>query len=85
MIMDFLNSPDHNTILFMLNNFGILIPMFRCPESFKNKISYFIKVEPVEVTVNNYEFVLFDGDISPNPIDDLKSIVENVIIKFNRL
>lgn len=82
MIMDFMNSPDHIKILFMLNNFGILMPMFKCPEAFKTKITYFIKVEPAEVTINNYEFILFDGEISPNPIDDLKSIVENVIIKF---
>lgn len=80
--MDFMNCPDHLTIMFIFNSVGLLIPMYKCPEGCKNKISYFIKLEPAEITINNYELLLIYGDVSPNPISDLKAITENVSIKF---
>lgn len=76
--MDFLNLADQNTILFTLNSAGVLIPMHDFPEDFKTKITYFIKLEPVEVTQDNCKFILICGDVSTNPIEDLKAITENV-------
>lgn len=82
LIMEFINLPDHLSILFMLNYAGILMPMTIFPDGFKNKISYFIKLEQTEVTLSNYESILLYGDISPNPIDDLKAITENVSSRY---
>lgn len=76
--MDFLNLLDHNTILFILNPAGVLIPMYDFPEDFKIKITYFIKLESIEVTQDNYESILMCGDVSANPIEDLKAITEHV-------
>lgn len=76
--MNFINWADHLTIMFIFNSAGILIPMYKCPEGYKNKISYFIKLEPAEITINNYECLLIYGDVSPNPIGDLKAITEHV-------
>lgn len=76
--MDFLNSLDHNTILFTLNSAGVLIPTYDFPEDFKTKITYLIKLEPAEVMQDNCESILMCGDISTNPIEDLKAITENV-------
>lgn len=76
--MDFLNLPDRNTILFTLNAVGVLIPTNVIPKDLKMKMTYFIKLEHVEVTQNNYEFILMCGDVSTNPIEDLKAFNENV-------
>jgi len=76
--MEFLSSPDCNKILFTLNSIGVLIPMYDFPEGCKMKISYIIKLKPVEITLYNYESVLMCGEVSSNPIEDLKAITENV-------
>lgn len=76
--MDFLNLLDHNTLLFTLTSAGVLIPMYDFPEDYKIKITYFIKLKPVEVTQDNCESILICGDVSINPIEHLKAITENV-------
>lgn len=76
--MDFLNLPERNTILFTLNPTGVLTPLHAFPEGFKNKISYLIKLEHVEITSTNYDSILLCGDVSMNPIEDLKAFTENV-------
>lgn len=81
--MEFLNSRDRNKILFTLNSVGVLTPMYDFPEGCKVKISYIIKLEPVEVTISNYESILMCGEISSNPIEDLKAITENVSILYS--
>lgn len=80
--MDFFNSPDRCTILFTLNPLGVLLPMYDFSEGFKIKASYILKLEPVIVTMDNFESILLCGDVSSNPIEDLKAIIENVSEKY---
>jgi len=54
------------------------MPMNIIPKDLKMKLTYFIKLEHVEVTETNYEFILMCGDLSTNPIEDLKAFNENV-------
>lgn len=77
--MDFLNLPDRETIFFLLNSAGLLVPMYDdFPEGYKSKVLYIIKLEPVEVTQDNCDSILLCGEMSANPIEDLKAITENV-------
>lgn len=78
MIMNFFNLPDHESILFMLNSSNVLIPSLEIPDGHKSKLTYFIKLESVEVTQDNYETILMSGDVSRNLIADLKEITDNV-------
>lgn len=78
-IMNFFNTPDCDKILFTLNSSGVLTVINDFPEDIMtNKISYFIKLELVEVTDSNYEVVLIYGDVSSSPIEDLEAITKNV-------
>jgi len=77
--MDFLTMPDRNSIFFTLNSAGLLIPMYNeFPDGYKSRVSYIIRLEPVEVTHNNCDSILLCGEVSPNPLEDLKAITENV-------
>lgn len=79
MIMDFFNTPHRDKILFTLNSTGVLMSINDFPKDImKNKISYFIKIELVEVTDINYENILMYGDVSSNPIEHLEAITKNV-------
>lgn len=78
MVMDFLNSPDRRRILFTLNSIGVLLPMYDFSEGFKVKASYILKLEPVEVTMDNFDSIFLCGEVSSNAIEDLKAIIENV-------
>lgn len=82
MIMNFLNLSDHDSILFMLTSSNVLIPLLEIPDGPKNKLTYFIKLEPVEVTQSNYETILICGDVSKNLIADLKETTDNVIFQI---
>lgn len=83
MVMNFLNLPDHDSILFMLNSSNVLIPMLEIPDGPKSKLTFFVKLESVEVTQHNYETILMCGDISKNLIADLKELTDNVISDSN--
>lgn len=76
--MEFLNTPDREMILFTLNPTGVLMPMLDFPDGFKTKMSYFIKLTSVEVTKSNYEYILIYGEVSTNPLMDLKAVTEHV-------
>lgn len=78
MVMDFLNVSNIETILFTVNSSGVLTPMFEFPDGFKTKMFYFIKLEPVVITESNLETTLICGDISTNPIEDVKTLTEKV-------
>jgi len=77
--MDFLTMPDRNSIFFTMNSAGLLTPMYDdFPDGYKSKVLYIIRLEPIEVTVNNCDSILLCGEVSPNPFEDLKAITENV-------
>lgn len=73
-----MNDAAKNIILFSINSSGALIPTSEIPNNLKNKLLYFIKLELVQITDSNYESILVKGELSPNPIHDVKQIVENV-------
>lgn len=78
MVIEFLNKPDRDTILFIINSNGALTPMLDFPENYKSKMFYFIKLEPSEVTPQNCSSILMYGEISANPLEDFKAVTENV-------
>jgi len=79
MVMEFLNMPDRVVIFFMLNSAGLLIPIYDdFPDGYKSRVCYIIRLKPVEITHDNCDSVLLCGEVSPNPIEDLKVITENV-------
>lgn len=78
MITNFLDLPDFEMLLFMLNSSGVLTPMIEFPDGYKTKTYYFKKLEQVKITEINYQAVILSGEISPNPIEDIKTLTESV-------
>lgn len=76
--MNFLDDSNIDTILFTVNSSGVLTPMFEFPDGFKTKMFYFLKLEPVAITESNLETTLMSGEISTNPIEDVKTLTEKV-------
>lgn len=76
--MNFLDVSNIETILFTVNSSGILTPMYEFPDGFKTKVFYFLKLEPVAITETNIETTIITGDVSTNPIEDIKTLTEKV-------
>jgi hypothetical protein len=84
MVMDFIKSPDKCKILFTLNSAGLMTPMDEFIHSFKTKVSYIVKLDSVEITNDNFESQLICGEVSSNPIEDLKTAAETVSEKCHQ-
>ncbi|KAL4088975.1 hypothetical protein QTP88_024053 [Uroleucon formosanum] len=83
LVMDFLTMPDRNSIFFALNSAGLLTPMYDdFPDGYKSKVSYIIRLQPIEVTHDNCDSILLCGEVSLNPFEDLKAITENVLLNL---
>ncbi|XP_025205784.1 dynein beta chain, ciliary-like [Melanaphis sacchari] len=77
-VMDFLNTPNRDSIFFMVNSSGLLTPIYDdFPDGFKSRVTYIIKLKSVEITPNNCDTTLLCGEVSSNPFEDLKAITEN--------
>lgn len=78
--MNFLNEPSKDKLIFTMGT-GNLVPMPEIPNDLNNKLAYFLKLDLVQITESNYKFILVNGEISINPIQDLKVVAENVSYK----
>lgn len=54
------------------------MPSLNIKEEKKHKVSYFLKRNPVEVTIDNFRDVIIMGDMSPKPIQELAILTEEV-------
>ena len=81
--MDFLNNPKVKTIIFTINNSGLLQPLLTYPPNPKNKSVYFIKKEEEAATVENISKLCIFGDMAPNPVEELSVLIEEVKINEN--
>lgn len=61
-----------------MSSTGAIVPVLGIQSNAKNKLSYFVKRQPVIITEINYREVLIPGDMSPKPIDDLSVLVQEV-------
>lgn len=80
MILDFLNKPDKRLLFLNYSSAGLIVPTDHFPPNLKSKSTYFIKVHPVAVDMQNFRKVIVFGDISAKPIDELATLVEEVLI-----
>ncbi|XP_017734864.1 PREDICTED: dynein heavy chain 17, axonemal isoform X5 [Rhinopithecus bieti] len=76
---EFFEKPDVRVLVLTLNAAGMIVPCLGFPESLKSKGVYFIKTKPDNINKDNYKARLLYGDISPTPVDQLISVVEEVL------
>lgn len=67
------------TIIFVINNAGLLQPMLTYPPNPKSKSVYFIKKKEEIATVQNLPSLCIVGDMAPNPVEELSVLVEEVL------
>lgn len=75
---EFFEKPDVSVLVLTLSPAGAVVPCLGFPASLKSKGVYFIKKLPESIRKDNYKDSLVYGDISPAPVDQLISIVEEV-------
>uniref|UniRef100_A0A2K5MWZ2 Dynein axonemal heavy chain 17 n=1 Tax=Cercocebus atys TaxID=9531 RepID=A0A2K5MWZ2_CERAT len=76
---EFFEKPDVRVLVLTLNAAGMIVPCLGFPESLKSKGVYFIKTKPDNINKDNYKARLLYGDISPTPVDQLITVVEEVL------
>ncbi|XP_054988433.1 dynein axonemal heavy chain 17 [Sorex araneus] len=76
---DFLEKPDTQVLVLTLNPAGMIVPCLGFPASLKNKGVYFIKKVPESLRKDSYKEKLLFGDISPTPVEQLITVVEEVL------
>ncbi|XP_010617035.1 dynein heavy chain 17, axonemal [Fukomys damarensis] len=76
---EFFEKPDVSVLVLTLNAAGMIILCLGFPESLKSKGVYFIKTKPESINKDNYRTRLLYGDISPAPVDQLITVVEEVL------
>ncbi|XP_011822268.1 PREDICTED: dynein heavy chain 17, axonemal [Mandrillus leucophaeus] len=76
---EFFEKPDVRVLVLTLNAAGMIVPCLGFPESLKSKGVYFIKTKPDNINKDNYKARLLYGDISPTPVEQLITVVEEVL------
>ncbi|KAK6632535.1 hypothetical protein RUM43_013303 [Polyplax serrata] len=80
LLQEFLNNPKVKTIIFTINNAGLLQPMLTYPPNAKSKSVYFIKKKEEVATVQNLPGLCIFGDMAPNPVEELSVLVEELFV-----
>ncbi|KAB0805217.1 hypothetical protein PPYR_02187 [Photinus pyralis] len=81
-ILNFFNKADAPRLIMMTNLGGQLVPVTDFPSNLKTKCSYFIRKKNAVITATNIREVLFMGDKSPKPIEELSALVEHGLLPF---
>lgn len=79
-INKFLESVEHNTILFYLNAREDLIPAIIFPPSLKKKSVYFLKANVGTQLSDKLDHELISGDLSSNPLEFLSVLLDEVYL-----
>lgn len=79
-LLDFMEKVEHNIVIIFQNSAGQLQPLFEFPPTMKAKAVYFMKREKgLNVGKDNFKTALTYGDLSYSPLEQLSSLVEEVI------
>ena len=79
MFLDFFEKSDHPSLMVSLNSSGNLMVSFTWPSALKSKACYFVKKTKEAVQKDaSIRNVLFYGDLSYTPIDQLSAFVDEV-------
>ncbi|XP_066237508.1 dynein axonemal heavy chain 17 isoform X2 [Saccopteryx leptura] len=76
---EFFEKTDVLVLVLTLNPTGMILPCLGFPVSLKSKGLYFIKKQPGNITKDNCKEALIYGDISTTPVDQLITLVEEVL------
>ncbi|EGD79180.1 outer dynein arm heavy chain beta [Salpingoeca rosetta] len=82
-LLDFFDQRDQRLIVFLLDAKGVFQPLFEFPSKVKAKGAFFIKQGADTITKDNYKS-LYCGDLSTSPVDQVKSLVEGVLMPILR-
>lgn len=77
-IQDFLDKPDHTTLVVYLNAAGQLVPTNGFAANSKNKAVYFIKQSQTALSFDTMKADLMYGDMSYSPLEQFSAFVEEV-------
>lgn len=78
-VLEFLSQPDCGRLMLSLSSSGALVPSLLLPfNTGKNKAVYFLKRENVAITVDNVAAMLVYGDLSPNALDQMAILLDQV-------
>ncbi|XP_069786101.1 dynein axonemal heavy chain 17-like isoform X2 [Narcine bancroftii] len=78
-VMDFFGTEDILILVIYINAAGQLTPNLGFPSSIKTKGIYFVKKKMLRITDDNIKEELFIGDISNSPVEQLLTVIEEVV------
>lgn len=81
-IQDFLDKPDHTTLVVYQNATGQLVPTNEFAEASKNKAVYFTKHRQTALFSDTMKTDLMYGDMSYSPLEQLSAFVKEVRESF---
>lgn len=76
-VQDWLDKAEVKTLV--ITNPGQLVPSHEFPSSTKNKSAYFVKREPCVIPKSKIVDKVMFGDLSSSPLEQLSSVVEEII------
>ncbi|XP_073974323.1 dynein beta chain, ciliary-like isoform X3 [Rhodnius prolixus] len=80
-VLEFLSQPDCGRLMLSLSSSGALVPSLLLPfNTGKNKAVYFLKRENVAITVDNVAAMLVYGDLSPNALDQMAILLDQIFV-----
>ncbi|XP_048467056.1 dynein axonemal heavy chain 17-like [Rhincodon typus] len=79
LVMNFFNTEDIMILVLYINNAGLLTASLGFPASVKTKGVYFVKKKMVRITPENIRDSLSVGDISNSPVEQLLTVLEEVV------
>ncbi|XP_061501815.1 dynein beta chain, ciliary isoform X1 [Anopheles gambiae] len=77
-VMDWVLQPAVMKLFVTLNNAGALVPSYHFTSTAKGKICYFVKISEMAVEIGKIREQIIYGDLTPNPIDDLSILVDEI-------
>lgn len=83
MILEFVEKNEQNLLVFYMSLSGSLVVAFEYPNQIKTKACFFAKKskEAISKEFNLREFLVY-GDLSYAPVDQLSSILDEVLIEY---
>ncbi|KAL6475225.1 hypothetical protein MHYP_G00162650 [Metynnis hypsauchen] len=79
-IQDFLDKPDHTTLVVSLSAAGQLIPASGFAGTSKNKAVYFIKRSQTALSSDTMRATVLHGDMSSSALEQFSAFVEEVVV-----
>ncbi|XP_058061407.1 LOW QUALITY PROTEIN: dynein beta chain, ciliary-like [Anopheles bellator] len=77
-VMDWVLQPAVMKLFVTLNNAAALVPSYHYASNAKGKICYFVKISEQALEIGKIREQIIYGDLTPNPIDDLSILVDEI-------